>query len=170
MRRPATRLPRIPIKVLQSEFQCNEQIRNLFVSYSEMLLAQAQQTVACNALHTTRERICRWLLMPARTADARPATHPNKQAPFSLGGKIEDNMMIRLAHAAFGVLLLAAAPALAEDVQKAPPPAPYKKVSELVKLPDFLPGMGTLYVDPKTLRTVRFSPMIIKAGSSAPFI
>ncbi len=24
-------------------------------------------------------------------------------------------------------------------------------MSELVKLPDFLPGMGTLYVDPKTL-------------------
>jgi hypothetical protein len=24
-------------------------------------------------------------------------------------------------------------------------------VSELVKLPDFLPGLGTLYVDPKTL-------------------
>ena len=33
----------------------------------------------------------------------------------------------------------------------APPGAPYKKVSELVQLPDYLPGMGTLYVDPKTL-------------------
>jgi hypothetical protein len=33
----------------------------------------------------------------------------------------------------------------------APPGAPYKKVSELVKLPDYLPGMGTLYVDPKNL-------------------
>jgi hypothetical protein len=47
---------------------------------------------------------------------------------------------------------LLAAPALAADnVSKAPPQGPYKKVSELVKLPDFLPGMGTLYVDPKTL-------------------
>ena len=44
------------------------------------------------------------------------------------------------------------APAFAaEMVDKAPPPAPYQKVSALVKLPDFLPGMGTLYVDPKTL-------------------
>jgi hypothetical protein len=34
---------------------------------------------------------------------------------------------------------------------QAPPPAPYRKVSELVKLPDFLPGLGTLYVDPATL-------------------
>jgi hypothetical protein len=32
-----------------------------------------------------------------------------------------------------------------------PPPAGYKKVSGLVKLPDFLPGLGTLYVQPATL-------------------
>jgi hypothetical protein len=34
---------------------------------------------------------------------------------------------------------------------KAPPPAPFRKVSELVKLSDFLPGMGTFFVDPTTL-------------------
>ncbi len=43
-------------------------------------------------------------------------------------------------------------PALAADqVEKAPPAGAYKKVSELVKLPDFLPGLGQLYVDLKTL-------------------
>ena len=43
-------------------------------------------------------------------------------------------------------------PALAVDqVEKAPPTGAYKKVSELVKLPEFLPGLGQLYVDPKTL-------------------
>jgi hypothetical protein len=31
------------------------------------------------------------------------------------------------------------------------PPAKFKKVSTLVKLPDFIPGMGTLYVAPSTL-------------------
>jgi hypothetical protein len=55
----------------------------------------------------------------------------------------------------FAALTLAAAlsmPALAaEQVEKAPPAGAYKKVSELVKLPDFLPGLGQLYVDPKTL-------------------
>jgi hypothetical protein len=39
----------------------------------------------------------------------------------------------------------------ADDVTKAPPPAPFQKVSKLVKLPDFLPGIGDLYVDPATL-------------------
>ncbi|HJS86670.1 MAG TPA: DUF5602 domain-containing protein [Acetobacteraceae bacterium] len=53
---------------------------------------------------------------------------------------------------ALGLLALGASPALAAGtVASAPPPAPYQKVSQLVKLPDFLPGLGTLYVDPKTL-------------------
>ena len=53
--------------------------------------------------------------------------------------------------AGIAAVALAAAPAHAQDVTKAPPSGTYKKVSELVKLPDFIPGMGTLYVDPKTL-------------------
>jgi hypothetical protein len=31
------------------------------------------------------------------------------------------------------------------------PPAGYQKVSELVALPEFIPGLGTLYVQPATL-------------------
>ncbi|HTK89655.1 MAG TPA: DUF5602 domain-containing protein [Planctomycetota bacterium] len=41
------------------------------------------------------------------------------------------------------------APASAQE--KAPPGGSYQKVSGLVALPDFIPGLGTLYVDPKTL-------------------
>ncbi len=46
-------------------------------------------------------------------------------------------------------------PALAHgaegSVAKSPPPAPYQQVSELVPLPDFIPGLGQLFVDPGTL-------------------
>jgi hypothetical protein len=35
--------------------------------------------------------------------------------------------------------------------QQPAPPSNYKKVSTLVALPDFVPGLGTLYVDPATL-------------------
>src|ERR1044071_8776573 len=57
-----------------------------------------------------------------------------------------------IARLALVAALALATPALAADnVQKAPPGGKYKKVSELVKLPDFLPGLGTLYVDPNTL-------------------
>lgn len=33
----------------------------------------------------------------------------------------------------------------------APPAGDYRKVSELVALPDFIPGLGTLYIQPATL-------------------
>lgn len=52
---------------------------------------------------------------------------------------------------ALAVLLAGSFPALAADVSKAPPPGAFKAVSTLVKLPDFLPGMGQLFVDPTTL-------------------
>lgn len=58
---------------------------------------------------------------------------------------------MRKALIALGLVSLLAGPAVAANVGNAPPGAPYKKVSTLVKLPDFLPGLGTLYVDPKTL-------------------
>jgi len=35
--------------------------------------------------------------------------------------------------------------------QQTAPPSNYKKVSTLVPLPDFVPGLGTLYVDPAAL-------------------
>ena len=46
-------------------------------------------------------------------------------------------------------LICFAAPVLAQE--QAPPAENFKKVSELVTLPDFLPGLGQLYVDPATL-------------------
>lgn len=68
---------RCPIELLQSEFRSSEHVRDLFVSYSETLLSQVQQTVACNALHTTEERMCRWLLMMHDRAQGKalPYTH-----------------------------------------------------------------------------------------------
>jgi len=60
---------------------------------------------------------------------------------------------MRRAVAVFGILALASLPvvAVAQNVERAPPGRAYQKVSELVKLPDFLPGLGTLYVNPSTL-------------------
>jgi CRP-like cAMP-binding protein len=54
---------RCPIELLQAEFERSNHTRDLFVSYSETLLSQVQQTVACNAMHSIEQRICRWLLM-----------------------------------------------------------------------------------------------------------
>lgn len=59
--------------------------------------------------------------------------------------------MLRGGLLALSILALSATPGFARGVEHAPPPAPFKAVSTLVKLPNFLPGLGTLYVDPKTL-------------------
>lgn len=47
-----------------------------------------------------------------------------------------------------GALALTATVAQAQDVS---PPEGYQAVSDLVELPEFLPGMGALYVQPETL-------------------
>jgi hypothetical protein len=50
--------------------------------------------------------------------------------------------------------LLGATAALAQEagnLTQSPPPAPFQQVSEIVELPEFLPGLGTLFVDPATL-------------------
>ena len=59
---------------------------------------------------------------------------------------------MRARSAMLGLAAMLVTPALAADnVEKSPPGGSYKKVSELVKLPDFLPSLGQLFVDPKTL-------------------
>lgn len=63
-------------------------------------------------------------------------------------------MSHKLASAAFGVALMISAPTLSHaqaDLHQAPPAAPYAKVSDLVALPEFLPGLGMLFVDPAQL-------------------
>jgi hypothetical protein len=59
--------------------------------------------------------------------------------------------MLTRASAIFVAAMLVALPASAASVLNEPPAAPYKKLSTLVRFPDFVPGLGTLYVDPKTL-------------------
>lgn len=61
-------------------------------------------------------------------------------------------MFLRSVCAAVLAVALPSFPAMADNaVITAPPDAPYTKVSSLVPLPDFLPGLGTLYVDPAAL-------------------
>jgi CRP-like cAMP-binding protein len=70
-------LLRIPAEVLRSEFAHSAHIRNLFGNYTGTLLTQIQQTVACNALHSVRQKISRWLLMmhDRIEGDDLPYTH-----------------------------------------------------------------------------------------------
>jgi CRP-like cAMP-binding protein len=59
----------IPVSSFQTVVAQRERIRNLILRYKEALLAQVQQTAACNALHTLEERLARWLLQALDRAD-----------------------------------------------------------------------------------------------------
>jgi hypothetical protein len=62
---------------------------------------------------------------------------------------------MKLVPATLAILFAGTFAAMAHDipaeVAKSPPSGAFKAVSSLVKLPDFLPGMGQLFVDPATL-------------------
>jgi hypothetical protein len=62
---------------------------------------------------------------------------------------------MKILSASLAMLLAGSVAAFAHDVPteiaKSPPSGAYKAVSGLVKLPDFLPGLGQLFVDPATL-------------------
>lgn len=56
-----------------------------------------------------------------------------------------------LAGAALAVAAVAFTGTDAAAQQTAPPGGEFQKVSELVELPEFVPGLGVLYVNPETL-------------------
>ena len=51
-----------PAEVLRRLAAESAPLRELIVRYAEGVLAQAQQSVACNTLHDVEERFCRWIL------------------------------------------------------------------------------------------------------------
>ncbi|GBU18878.1 MULTISPECIES: Crp/Fnr family transcriptional regulator [Methylobacterium] len=62
---------------LQEVLQQAPALRNLFTRYSDCLLAQVLQSVACNALHPIEQRCLRWLLtlQDRIGSEALPVTH-----------------------------------------------------------------------------------------------
>ena len=59
--------------------------------------------------------------------------------------------MKRFASVGLALAVLATVGCTSTMAQQTAPLSNYKKVSTLVSLPDFVPGLGTLYVDPATL-------------------
>jgi CRP-like cAMP-binding protein len=61
---------RISALQFHAVLQKNETLRNVIASYKEILLAQVQQTAACNALHPLECRLARWLLQTRDRIDS----------------------------------------------------------------------------------------------------
>jgi CRP-like cAMP-binding protein len=53
---------KVDLKALEQAKLRSQHVRELFARYSDALLAQVMQSVACNAFHPLEARCCRWLL------------------------------------------------------------------------------------------------------------
>src|SRR5471030_1122327 len=95
---------RCPIELLQTEFQNSEHVRDLFVSYSETLLSQVQQTAACNAMHGTGERMCRWLLMMHDRADGESLQYTHEFLSHILGANRKSVTLAALSMQSAGLI------------------------------------------------------------------
>lgn len=61
---------RVPMAVIEQAKASSGHLRNIFCRYSDFLLAQVMQSVACNSFHPIEARAARWLL----TAQDRAGT------------------------------------------------------------------------------------------------
>lgn len=72
--RAVVQMPGIGSQIATSKFQSiveqSPAIRDIVVRYNEVLLAQVQQSAACNALHEAEARFCRWLLQSRDRSDS----------------------------------------------------------------------------------------------------
>ena len=53
---------KIDAQTLRSEFDCNQELREVLLRYTQALIAHISQTTACNRLHALEQRFARWLL------------------------------------------------------------------------------------------------------------
>ena len=67
---PALKVPMHPLEDAKAR---SGHIRNLFCRFSDYLLSQVMQSVACNTFHTIEQRAARWLLTAQDRAGARIA-------------------------------------------------------------------------------------------------
>jgi len=76
---------RVPMSALENAKRESAFISNLFCRFSDYLLSQAMQSVACNAFHTIEQRAARWLLhAPDRAGDRIALTQEAFAAPLGV--------------------------------------------------------------------------------------
>ena len=64
---------RVPMRIIEQAKAGSGHLRNLFCRYSDFLLAQIMQSVACNSFHSIEQRAARWLLTAQDRAGDRLA-------------------------------------------------------------------------------------------------
>src|SRR3982074_1363875 len=77
----------IGIEHVRQLASADEKFRAVLVRHEQVLLAQAQQSAACNASHTVEARMCRWMLrMRDLIGDDLPLTQEDEAEVVALRG------------------------------------------------------------------------------------
>ncbi len=80
---------RLPGSCLLEEFKRGEALMHVLLRYTGSLIAQMQQTAACNRHGTLEQRLCRWLLMTLDRLPGNELTMTHELIANALGVKRE---------------------------------------------------------------------------------
>ena len=76
---------RIASRRFRAAIKQSESLRNLVLRNGQSIVAQIQQTAACNALHDVEERLCRWPLLTRDQTDS-DVTPPTQELSIACAG------------------------------------------------------------------------------------
>ena len=76
---------RVPADPLREEFDRNKELRATLLKYTQAMIAQLSQNVACNRLHSLEQRYARWLLETRDRVAADEFELPHKFIAQMLG-------------------------------------------------------------------------------------
>jgi CRP-like cAMP-binding protein len=98
--RAVVQIPGTAMVISASHFRAtvsrSERIRDLILRYKEGLLAQVQQTAACNALHQVEARLARWLLQAIDCVDHLAEMLAVRRTTVTvIAGKLQEARLIR---------------------------------------------------------------------------
>jgi len=80
---------KIKAHLLMTEFERNGALHQLLLLYTQALIVQMSQTVACNQCHTVDQQLCRWLLLSLDRLSSSELTLTQEQIANMLGVRRE---------------------------------------------------------------------------------
>lgn len=80
----------MPLPALARAARASPTLASQIVSFAQASLIQSAQTTACNALHDTEQRLCRWLLMTRDRlgAEVLPLTQEHLSVMLAFRGRL----------------------------------------------------------------------------------
>ncbi len=80
---------RMPVRLLQNEFERQGELQRLALRYTQWVLTQVGQTAVCNRHHSIEQQVCRWLLLSVDRVSGDEVFMTHEMLASSLGVRRE---------------------------------------------------------------------------------